>query len=123
VLQVVLTLLVTRALLRLFGYGFLQRLHHSTLLHHTNPSAEIQHWAGWVQRLSPRLFTQDHCLIDAFALRWLLARRGIPVNMIMGIHPGQTSAVQMHAWLEWRGQIIIGDLPNLDQYQRLSLKG
>jgi|CXWL01.1.fsa_nt_gi hypothetical protein len=45
------------------------------------------------------------CLVKSFTLRWMLTRRGIPVQLCIGI--GKTSdGVHAHAWVEMAGMPI-----------------
>ena len=57
------------------------------------------------------------CLTQALALRALLARRGRPSTLTLGVrHPARS--VEAHAWLEADGRIVLGD-PGTTPFARL----
>ena len=57
-----------------------------------------------------------NCLPQALVGQRLLGRRGFDVQLKIGVlkHPGDRLAA--HAWLEYEGQVILGDLRNLGQF-------
>jgi hypothetical protein len=61
-------------------------------------------------RLHPRAMT---CLPRALVLRWMLARRGIPADLQVGVQKFDTG-MQAHAWIELGGQPV-GESPDLLQ--------
>lgn len=68
-------------------------------------------------RLYPRAMT---CLPRALALRWMLARRGIPADLQIGVQKSD-SGIRAHAWIELGGQPV-GESPDLLQrFNRLVL--
>lgn len=60
-----------------------------------------------------------HCLSQALAVRVLLSRRGVPVDVRFGVRRGADSAVMAHAWVEHNGRVLIGG-SNLDRFVRLA---
>lgn len=88
----------------------------------------VQRWPGFRARAAPprsfrptpvelnRLFhlvaiaARHHlypmlCLRRALVLQWLLAERGEPSEVCLGVARG-TGGVDAHAWIEWEGQVI-----------------
>lgn len=57
-----------------------------------------------------------NCLPQALVGHRLLGRRGFDVQLKIGVlkHPGDQLAA--HAWLEYQGQVILGDLRGLEQF-------
>jgi len=54
------------------------------------------------------------CLKEALVLSWLLARRGLPATLRIGVGQ-QAGSFAAHAWLEQDGLIVLGD-QGLDAY-------
>lgn len=57
------------------------------------------------------------CLKEALVLSRLLARRGVPTQLRIGVGR-QAEAFAAHAWLEQDGRVILGDR-QIDAYARL----
>jgi hypothetical protein len=69
-------------------------------------------------RLYPRAMT---CLPRALVLRWMLARRGIPADLQVGVQKSDSVGIQAHAWVELGGRPV-GESPDLLQrFSRLVL--
>ncbi len=74
------------------------------------PSRELELWIGravegWVNLLRMR----DCCLIEALAVRMMLARRGFPATIHLGAGRRSSGDLHAHAWIEAGGQIIVGE--------------
>jgi hypothetical protein len=78
-----------------------------TSLGHAKRLAAHVDWAG------SRLPFATKCLPRAMALSWLLRRRNLSHTVVIAIRPAElrNSPDAMHAWVEMKGQRIIGDLP------------
>jgi Uncharacterised nucleotidyltransferase/Transglutaminase-like superfamily len=62
------------------------------------------------------------CLVQALAANAMLARRGVPARVRIGVRRSATPSARLdaHAWLESAaGRVLIGDLPELADYQPL----
>ncbi len=60
----------------------------------------------WLVRIAARNHLYEMtCLRQSLALQWLLARRGIPAELRIGVRK-QTGALEAHAWVECAGQAI-----------------
>ncbi|KPL12124.1 hypothetical protein AMJ85_01940 [candidate division BRC1 bacterium SM23_51] len=60
------------------------------------------------------------CLVQSLGAQVLLARRGWPVRLRIGVARGEKGQFQAHAWLESRGKVIIGGTEDLSRYTPLS---
>jgi hypothetical protein len=58
------------------------------------------------------------CLTQALAAQALLARQGYRAALKIGVARGRQGEFKAHAWLEHRGEVVIGDL-DLGQYTRM----
>ncbi len=69
----------------------------------------VTRWIGRMGRLVPK----GTCLVRALTMQILMGRRGIPVEVVFGAKFGATKKFEAHAWVEYRGRILIGDMPGL----------
>lgn len=49
------------------------------------------------------------CLRKALALRWMLARAGIPAELRLGVRRGAGARVEAHAWVESEGVVLLDE--------------
>jgi hypothetical protein len=81
-------------------------------------SAESVAWAvEAASRHTPGLNT---CLNQALAVQMLLARRGHPALLRIGVARGEGGRFQAHAWVESEGQVMIGG-PELEGFTPLAV--
>jgi len=75
--------------------------------------AKARQLAAHVEWAATRLPFATKCLPRAMALSWLLRSKGIGHEVILAVRPAslRESADAMHAWVEVRGEKVIGDLP------------
>ncbi len=59
-----------------------------------------------------------NCLPQALVGDRLLRRKGFDVQLRIGVLKDRSDRLAAHAWLEYQGQPILGDLPNLGQFRR-----
>ena len=69
-------------------------------------SADRIVWA--VEAAGRRLPGAGTCLTQALAAQALLARRGHPALLRIGVLKGEEGRLEAHAWLESKGRIVIG---------------
>ena len=62
-----------------------------------------------------------HCLSQALAAKILLARRGCPAGLRIGVAHGNSGNLKAHAWLVAQDQVLIGGRLNLAEYTPLPL--
>jgi hypothetical protein len=72
----------------------------------------------WTERLG-RIVPKGTCLVRALTIQILMARRGIPVEVVFGAKFGTTKKFEAHAWVEYRGRILIGDGPEVREMRVL----
>jgi hypothetical protein len=63
---------------------------------------------AWALRAAGRLVPACTCLIRALAAQALLRRRGEACRLRIGVTRGPQGAVQAHAWVEYRGAVLVG---------------
>ena len=79
---------------------------------------------AWSVRRVARIVPDATCLTRALALQVILARRGIPVELVLGVSRSASKEFLAHAWLEKDGQILIGGSERkIDSYSRLATYG
>lgn len=61
----------------------------------------------WAVVGTSRYVPRATCLVQALALHGLLARRGRPSHLRLGVRTGETFAA--HAWVEVDGAVVLGD--------------
>ncbi len=61
----------------------------------------------------------SNCLTEALAAQVLLARRGCPACLHIGVAKGEGGRLNAHAWVESQGRIVIGG-SELGRYTPLS---
>src|SRR5215204_1259008 len=62
----------------------------------------------WGVTKASQYVPQATCLTQALAAQVLLARRGHPALLRIGFVKGEEDRLEAHAWLESRGEVLIG---------------
>ncbi len=70
--------------------------------------ASIDRVAWAVEVASRHTFGTKTCLNQALAAQMLLARRGYPALLHIGVAKGKEGRFQAHAWVESEGKVVIG---------------
>lgn len=65
---------------------------------------------------APLTFT---CLMQALVAQSLLAAHGHSAAICYGVRRGDGDDLRAHAWVEREGKVLIGDLDDLGEYQRI----
>jgi hypothetical protein len=78
------------------------------------PPIDQIRWA--VQASSRYLPGEVKCLPRALTAQVLLRRYGYPCELRIGVTGPSQAAFEAHAWVESQGQIVVGDLPNLQRF-------
>lgn len=60
-----------------------------------------------IRRASKRAFWKNTCLVESFAARWMLRRRGIQSKVYIGVKPDQKTKIAAHAWVISHGTEIV----------------
>jgi hypothetical protein len=66
----------------------------------------------WAVTVASRYVPEATCLTQALAAQVLLARRGYPARLRIGVARSETGQFQAHAWVENGGRIVIGGTAN-----------
>jgi Transglutaminase-like superfamily len=70
---------------------------------------------SWAVQAAARRIPGASCLTQALALRQLMARAGHAANLRIGVAK-DVNGFSSHAWIEHKGEILIGDNGDLDRY-------
>ncbi len=62
----------------------------------------------WAISAASRLLPGTRCLAQALAGQVLLARRGVPTSLRIGVERS-SEAMSAHAWLEQDGRVVLGE--------------
>ncbi len=60
------------------------------------------------ERVGHRLFPRNPCLTEALVVHRLLRRKGYPSELRIGVRKVSQSDLEAHAWVEHRGEVVIG---------------
>ena len=70
----------------------------------------------WAVRLASRYVPRATCLVLAFATQILLGRHGHAAEVHIGVALDEQRGFRAHAWVESRGEVLIGGSEELDGY-------
>lgn len=76
--------------------------------------------ASAVSQLSRHSVVALTCLPQALAVRSMMHRRGLRAELRVGVARARDGGIRAHAWVVYEGKVIIGGLPDLDQFTLLS---
>lgn len=78
----------------------------------------------WAVNAATRYVPGAKCLARALATQVLMNRYGYSPELRIGVTKNQTGKLEAHAWIEYQGLVIIGNLQDLSRYMPLpSLEG
>ncbi len=83
-----------------------------------NASGDAEQVAEAVRRAARRV-PGASCLTQALATRVALGRRGVVGELRIGVAKDASGMLEAHAWIEFEGRVLIGDLPDLARFQPL----
>lgn len=110
-LRAFVALLVFKGLHRLLSFRLLRCLTGTRMRRPGTASPQAVEAAAWAVRVvsakSPVAFT---CLVQALTARWLLGSHP-DLRVRLGVRRGPAEPFAAHAWLEWRGRVVLGDQP------------
>ena len=110
--------------LRFLPYRFLDRMNRVKVTARSSgtPATVAPERIGWaVQAVSRRLPGKNACLVQALAAQSMLRRRGYPSELRIGVAGRDADgAIKAHAWVEYRGTVIIGEVADLASYSVLT---
>lgn len=67
-------------------------------------------------RLVGTYLPKSTCLVEAYTLHFLLRQHKLYTEIHVGVKRQSATQITAHAWVEYNQQILLGELPNLDQY-------
>ena len=74
----------------------------------------------WAIGKSSRLLPGEvNCLPKALAAQVMLSQRGYDVEVVIGARRNDRRQLNAHAWIEYQGKVIIGDVDDLAQFAPL----
>ncbi len=79
--------------------------------------------AAWFVNRATHFVPDTTCLVVAFAGKVVLSIHGHETTLVIGVKKGDSNEILSHAWLEHGGQIIIGNLGDIDQYLQITKFG
>jgi Transglutaminase-like superfamily len=115
---------IVNVALRLLPYRFLERMNQVrvTATSSGTPAPVVPGKIGWaVQAVARRLPGKNACLVQALTAQAMLRRRGFPSDLRIGVagrDPDGT--IKAHAWVEYDGKVIVGEIADLSSYSVLS---
>ncbi len=86
----------------------------------TEPRVEPEKIAWLVERAGASVITIT-CLPQALAGYRLFAENGYLTEFHMGVLKKEDETLEAHAWLTLGGKVVVGPLPNLEEYEELPL--
>jgi hypothetical protein len=72
-----------------------------------------------VERASRYVPGARTCLVQALAVQVILARKGYPAGLRLGVSREGAEGIQAHAWVESNGMVVVGGA-DLDRYEPLT---
>lgn len=119
-IKAVLLIAFFRAVLNFFSFrravSIMKRLETVMRVRQTATPEDL---AAAIRLASGALLRERPCLPQALALSLLYRRRGIASRLTIGVRMGAENKLEAHAWVEHRGYIVIGWLPDLHEYKPL----
>ena len=110
--------------LRFLPYRFLERMNRvkAAATGSAIPASAAPGKIGWaVQAVSRRLPGRNACLVQALAAQAMLRRRGFVSDLRIGVAGRDPDgAIKAHAWVEYQGNVIVGEIADLSSYSVLA---
>jgi len=104
-------LVLVDCLIRMVPFGVIARRIEAEMRWRTSPAeAEVaSQQVKWALAAAQRRIPWTvPCLALAVTANRLLARRGVPSELWLGVRPAGTSTIDAHAWLVAEGRVITG---------------
>lgn len=84
------------------------------------PSHDPDNQIAWRVKTVSRWIPYATCLTQAFATHLLLRRRGRVSDLRIGVAKGEGGKLEAHAWVEMNGRVVIGKLPDLRRFVKIT---
>lgn len=121
VIRAAVLLSLVRLGLWLLPFRTLQRMAASTAewpgrSQHIGPGAVGPDRIGWAVAAVGRYVPRATCLARAIAGEVLLVRHGFPAHLRIGVARSAEKRIEAHAWVESRGEVVVGGRADLARY-------
>jgi hypothetical protein len=83
------------------------------------PSWRVRELVWAVNGVSTPFGEALNCLPRALATRWMMQRRQWPNTLQLGVARSAEGKFEAHAWIEYRGAVIMGLVPDLHRFVKL----
>lgn len=80
-------------------------------------AAELRSICGLMERCARNLPGRYSCLPQALAGYIVCTRHGHPPELRVGVARSPQAELHAHAWLEFNGEVVLGYLPDLQNYR------
>jgi len=74
----------------------------------------------WAAAAVTRRLPGTTCLAEALTACTMLRRHGYDATLRIGARSGASTVLEAHAWVECRGEVVIGHVPELEDYAVLT---
>jgi hypothetical protein len=74
---------------------------------------------AWAVQAAARRVPGASCLTQALALQRLMAQAGRPAELRIGVAKDTAHGFQSHAWVDFEGNVIVGNNGELDRYSTI----
>ncbi len=102
-------LVVTRVALWLVPFGELFKRSSAVAVARDQNNSLPPERIAWAIRVASRYLPgTGNCLVQALATQAMLARRGHPARIRIGVAKDEGGQLKAHAWVECEGKIVIG---------------
>lgn len=78
---------------------------------------------AWLAKRASNFVPGATCLVQALAGKVVFGLHGYEPMLVIGVKKSDLGDIHSHAWLEYDGQIIIGNLEDIDEYVQITKLG
>ena len=71
----------------------------------------------WAIETASRYVPFTTCLSKALAVQVIFSKRGYPSHLRIGVSKNENEQLEAHAWVECKGQVVIGNCPDFTRYK------
>jgi hypothetical protein len=75
---------------------------------------------AWFTNRASHFVPDATCLVQALAGKVVFSIYGYEPTIVIGVKKGDSNDILSHAWLECDGEIVIGNLEDIDQYLQIT---
>ena len=78
---------------------------------------------AWLAKHASNFVPGATCLVQALAGKVVFGLHGCEPKLVIGVRKDGPNDILSHAWLEYDGQTIIGNLEDIDEYVQITKLG